>query len=269
MTPFIKVIIICIFTLLLILVNLRDFNYYYSDTIFKTRQIYHSLFYYLLNNNSLERPIDKTNKLALVTFENRKNEEYIDFHNKNITEYCKKWNYDYLFYDDCIHNVYWCKMFFVLDALKTGKYDYVVWLDSDTIIKNFDISFDTILNKYSSDIFLTYDNGDSLFCAGVFIIKNSTIGIEYIENCIKHYIPQCLNNSGTLKGLWAGLCYEQGIMNMLILDKYYKFTTCLPNNIVLNKKIKENMTICDSDAFILHLYESPNHLRAKCFNRYI
>ena len=29
--------------------------------------------------------------------QNRKNSEYIDLHNKNITDYCKKWDYEYLF----------------------------------------------------------------------------------------------------------------------------------------------------------------------------
>ena len=160
-------------------------------------------------------------------------------------------------------------MYFVLEALKTNKYDYVVWFDSDTIIKKMDISFDSIVNKYSSDIFVNYDNGDSLFCAGVFIIKNSLIGKTFIEKCIKYYRPRCNNKLGKLKGLWAGLCYEQGIMNKLILEEYYKYTTCLPNNIVLNKKINQSLTACDEDAFILHLYESPNELRSRCFNRYV
>ena len=264
-----KVLLICILALLLIIINLQDFNYYYNDIIFKTKQVYLSIIYHLLNNNLLETPINKVNKVAIVTFENRKNEEFINLHNKNITEYCKKWNYDYLFYDKCINNVYWCKMFLVLDALKTNKYDYVIWLDSDTIIKKMDVSIDSIVNKYSSDIFVNYDNGDSLFCAGVFFIKNSEIGKLFMEECIKYYQPHCVNNTGDLNGMWAGLCYEQGIMNKLIVDSFYKYTTCLPNNIVLNKKINSSMSICNYDTFILHLYNSPNSLRAKCFSKYI
>jgi hypothetical protein len=267
MSSSLKVIIICILTFFLIVINLKNFNYYYDDITFKTKQVFLSLFYYLLNNNLLEKPIEKNNKIAIVTFENR-NEKFVDLHNKNVNEYCKKWNYDYLFYNNCIHNVYWCKMYFVLEALKSNKYDYVLWLDSDTIIKKMDISIDSIVNKYSSDIFVNYDNGDSLFCSGVFIIKNSEIGIKYIEDCIKFNQAKCYNKKGKLKGLWAGLCYEQGAMNKLIIHKYYKYTTCLSNSLILNKKINSSMAICDSDVFILHLYESPNDLRTKCFQKF-
>jgi hypothetical protein len=217
----------------------------------------------------LDNPSDKINKIAIVTFENRKNDEYINLHNENITAYCKKWNYDYLFYDKCEHNVYWCKMHFVLDALKSGKYDYVVWMDSDTIIKNKNISIDLIVNKYSSDIFVSADGGISAFCAGVFIIKNSPIGISYMEKCINSQSDKCIIKSeNVMKGFWTGLCYEQGIMNMLIFDYFHKYTTCLPSNIIYNGKITETNNSCDIDTFILHLYISKSDLRAKCFKRY-
>jgi hypothetical protein len=72
-----------------------------------------------------------------------------------------------------------------------------------------------------------------------------------------------------LKGFWAGLCYEQGIMNKLIFDTYYKYTTCLPKNIIFNGKITENNDYCLADTFILHLYISDNKLRTKCFEKYI
>jgi hypothetical protein len=71
----------------------------------------------------------------------------------------------------------------------------------------------------------------------------------------------CFNNNGTLKGAWAGMCYEQGIMNILIADEYYKYTTLLSNNIIYNKNI------CKNDVFIMHLYASSPHDRYKCFTK--
>jgi hypothetical protein len=224
---------------------------------------------YLLNNNLLDKPLEKSNKIAIVTFENRNDLEYVNQHNQNITEYCKKWNYEYIFYDKCIHNIYWCKLYIVLDVLKTGKYDYVMWMDSDTIIKNSLISLDSIINKYSSDIYVNLDGGLSVFCAGVFIIKNSPIGISYLEDCIKLNNKKCMTSDKKLNGLWAGLCYEQGVMNKLIFDKYYNYTTCLPKYIVYNEWISEDMLTCDKDTFILHIYGSPNELRSKCFKRFL
>ncbi len=224
----------------------------------------------LLDNNLLDKPLDKKNRIAIITYENRKNLKYIELHNKNIAKYCKKWGYHYLFYDKCEHNIYWCKMYLVLNALNTGKYDYVMWLDSDTIIKNSNMSLDLIVNMYSSDIYVTIDNGKSIYNAGVFIIKNSPIGISYMEDCIKQYNKKCLDaTNNKLKGEWAGMCYEQGVMNELIFKKYYINTTCLPKYIVYNKNIDKTMKTCTVNTFILHLYASAEDLRTECFLRFV
>lgn len=263
------IIIFLIIAIILTLINIDDMKYYYQDVKYLAVVNWQKIFYSLLNKNLLDKPIEKVNKIAIVTFENRKSDEYIDLHNKSIKLYCEKWNYDYLFYDTCMHNVYWCKIHYVLDALKSGKYDYVLWMDSDTVIKNPNISMDLIVNKYSSDILVSSD-GTVAFCAGVFIIKNSPIGIEYIEDCINSKQSECIIKDGNiLKGLWAGMCYEQGVMNMLIFNKYFKYTTCLPSHIIYNGYINETNELCDIDTFILHLYGSKNELRSKCFKRFV
>jgi len=269
MSNFLLMMIIIIMTIILILINIEGMNYYYDDIKYTLKAQWQKLFYSLANNNLLDNPSDKVNKFAIITFENRKNNKYVELHNNNITSYCKKWNYDYLFFDKCEHNVYWCKMHFVLDALKSGKYDYVLWMDSDTIIKNKNISLDLIANKYSSDIFVSSDGGIAAFCAGVFMIKNSPIGISYIEKCINSYSENCvIKSENILKGFWTGLCYEQGIMNMLIFDYFYKYTTCLPSNIIYNGRLTQNNNLCNIDTFILHLYVTDNELRANCFSRF-
>jgi hypothetical protein len=259
--------IILFIAIILALSYFEDGQFYYNDI--KYFEESKSKKNYLLNNNMIDKPIRKNNKIAIITFENRKNAEYIDLHNKNVSAYCDKWNYKYLFYDHCIHNIYWCKMYYVLDALKTGNYDYVMWMDSDSIIKNTNISLDSIVNKYSSDIFVNLDGGDSVYCAGIFIIKNSPIGIAFMEDCIKQNIKECSTYNNNLKGIWAGLCYEQGTMNKLIFDNYYNNTTCLPQYLVYNVGIYESLESCNLDAFIIHLYGSDNKLRAKCFSRFV
>jgi hypothetical protein len=269
MNSYYIILIFIIIAITLILININDMKYYYQDFKYITIAKWQKIFNSLTNQNLLDKPIDKVNKIAIVTYENRKNNEYIDLHNKNIKSYCEKWNYDYLFYDICIHNVYWCKIHYVLDVLKSGKYDYVIWMDSDAVIKNQNISMDLIVNKYSSDIFVSSDDTVA-FCAGVFIIKNSPIGIEYIEDCINSKQQQCIiEGENMLKGLWAGMCYEQGVMNMLIFNKYFKYTTCLPSHIIYNGYINETNGICDIDTFILHLCGSNNELRSKCFRRFV
>jgi hypothetical protein len=222
----------------------------------------------LISNNKLKDASEKVNKICIVTFDNRANIPYIATHNKNLLDYCKKYNCNYKFYDKCKHNVYWCKIHMVLNELATGNYDYVVWMDSDTYIFNMGINFSDILNWYSSDIFVGSDNHTTydLINAGVFIIKNSSIGIKFLKECISYINPQCGSGSGTpeksenkLKGNWAGTCYEQGVMNILIADKYSNNTTVLPNDIIYN------FGKCRNNVFIMHLYNSSNDARDKCF----
>lgn len=128
----------------------------------------------LVSNNKITNHLQLKNNILIITFDNRKNQEYIKLHNENLEKYCKKWNFDYKFYDNCKENVYWCKIYMVLDALKnSNKYDYVIWMDSDTYIFNMDINLSNILNEYNSDIYIGLDNHMiyDIINAGVFIIK--------------------------------------------------------------------------------------------------
>jgi hypothetical protein len=141
-----------------------------------------------------------------------------------------------------------------------------MWLDSDTYIKNMNINLSKILNQYSSDIFIGSDNNkyNDLINAGVFIIKNSKIGKNFLEECISSLHYSCINSDGTLNGRWAGFCYEQGIMNLLIVDKYRKYTTILSNNLIFNNRE------CNDAVFIMHLHgqktdSNYNKKITKCF----
>ena len=216
----------------------------------------------LVNNNMLKNPIKRKNKILFITYDNRYQLKYVSIHNDNLNKYVKKYNYEYIFYKTCNKNVYWCKIYFVLDVLKTNNYDYVVWLDSDTIIKKFDIDFGDILNMFSSDIFVGSDNNSTynLINSGVFAIKNSIIGLNFLNDCINNINSDCMNFDGTLKGKWAASCYEQGVMNILIIDKYFNNTTILTNSIIFN------YNVCSNDVFIMHLYASSSNNRINCFN---
>ena len=205
--------------------------------------------------------IIKKNKILIITYDNRTDLSYIDIHNKNLTEYSKKWGFDYIFYDSCQYNNYWCKIHMLLDELNNDNYDYVMWMDSDTYIFNMDISLSDIFNNFSSDIFIGSDNNSNydLTNAGVFAIKNSYDGKQFLIDCINSFDSQCNKSNGELDGEWAGTCYEQGIMNVLISNKYFHNTTMLTNDLIFN------YNKCNNNVFIMHLYASSNDYRKKCF----
>jgi len=215
----------------------------------------------LLDNNKLAVPKRGKNRILIITFDDRPNVGYIAKHNENLQRYADRWNITYKFYDKCDYNVYWCKLHLVLDELESDKYDYVMWLDSDTFIKNMDIDLNDVLNGYSSDIFMGSDNHVfmSITNAGVFIIKNTDIGIQFVKDCINTLDKGCMMDDNTLRGIWAASCYEQGMMNIMIDKKYSQYTTMLPNNIIYNS------TICNNSTFITHLYGATPEERLQCF----
>lgn len=215
----------------------------------------------LINNNLKKNTTNEKYKILFITYDNRPDEKYIKLHNQNMKEYSKKYGHKYIFYNKCNENNYWCKVYMVLDALETNKYDYVIWMDSDTLIKDFDMDINKILNSYSSDILIGSDNNPKydLINSGVFIIKNTDIGIQFLRDCI-NYIPEvCIRKNGSLKGEWAASCYEQGTMNILIADQYAKYTTVLKNLLIFN------YNVCSDEVFIMHLYASSPNYRKHCF----
>jgi hypothetical protein len=111
------------------------------------------------------------------------------------------------------------------------------------------------------NIFIGNDNqpNHDLTNAGVFMIKNSIIGKRFLEDCMYYVNDRCFNKDGSLKGIWAATCYEQGVMNILIADNYSAYTTLLSNSIIFN------YSICSNDVFIMHLYASTSAKRKACF----
>lgn len=222
----------------------------------------------LLNNNKkkiiniMENP--QKYKICFVTFEDR-NEEYIDLHNKNVKKYCDKWGYEYIHVkkNDTSISPYWYKVFLVYDLMKTNKYDYVFWMDSDTVINNFNIDLgEDILEKYDSDIYVASDNIKyDVVNSGLFIVKNSEIGIRFMEDWIGEYDKICEKGDGYLRGVWAMSCYEQGNLNKLIFEKYSKNTTFLDGNIF------QNNNSCFEEVFVMHHYGGKKEKRAECFRK--
>jgi hypothetical protein len=269
-------VVILLFITLILTILIKDYNddtfdnfnnNFAKSKIYNNDMNYYKKFYNskkmhsLTNNNKLSEKKNKKNNILFITFDNRETTDYVMIHNSNINDYVKKFSYEYKYLNYCDKNVYWCKIYLVLEALMTNNYDYVVWMDSDTVIKNFNIDIGDIFNMFSSDIFIGFDNHKKygIINSGVFAISNSDIGKNFLSECINYVWDGCFNNNGTLKGKWAASCYEQGVMNILIDDKYYPYTTVLTNKVILN------FDICNDDVFIMHLYASSSEKRVTCF----
>ena len=142
-----------------------------------------------------------------------------------------------------------------------------MWIDSDTIILNNTINLNDFLNKYSSDLFFCDDNQSiEKINAGIFVIKNSRIGKQYINDCINNFCNQCIKTGEKkLKGRWAATCYEQGIMNLVLIKDYIPYSTCFSLQMVL---CSNNINVIKSinNIFILHYYDTNVQQRNVLFN---
>jgi hypothetical protein len=161
-------------------------------------------------------------------------------------DYANYHGYKYIFFDKYESEkkfpVFWQKLEILLDLLKDKNNDYVMWVDSDTLVAHPRVSLNIILNQSDSSIFIGKNEpykDNNAFCAGVFIIKNNDVGINFINDCINTYTnrPQCINDNQEyiLFGKWAGECYEQGIMNELINSKYSNDVYNIPEDYVKNQ----------------------------------
>ena len=142
----------------------------------------------------------------------------------------------------------------MLEMLNNSEYEYILWLDSDAFFTDFDVPLETLIEMSpNSSIYIGQDMSIiiKVYCAGVFLIKNDSIGKEFLKDCINTYIEtsHCkVNNKYSLNSSWAGECYEQGVMNHLIKTKYTENVFKIPYSFVLNHYLLSENTV------ISHIY---------------
>jgi hypothetical protein len=231
----------------------------------------------LINKNNLSKPINKKNKILIITFDDRPNVTYIKKHNENFKNYADKHGYEYkyehLYNQNLNTNPYWYKIYLVKYYLDTNLYDYVMWVDSDTIILDNSVDLNSYLNSYSSDLFFCDDNQlIEKINAGIFVVKNSKIGKQYLNDCINNFCVDCIKEGDKkLKGRWAATCYEQGIMNLILIKDYMNVSTIFSINMVL---CTNNLYLIDKinnihNIYILHYYDTSTMQRNILFSEII
>jgi len=237
-------------------------------------------------NTFTEVPLKKR-KILIITTENR-DDEYIKLHDINFDKYSKIHGYEYLRLDNCVKeesSIYWCKIHKVKQGLVSGKYDYVMWCDSDTIITDNQVSIDYFISKLGEPDIIFGNDHNGLHIniihninAGVFLIKNSEIGKSFIDDCLIEIAnkPWCIKD-GKEQGIWAGECYEQGVINNLIRTNKYKNKVCIDVEelFILNlSKLVENIPKIikkpiEKLGFILHLPGQSLNDRVNYFRKFV
>lgn len=155
---------------------------------------------------------------------------------------CETYHFDYKFFNKYHMDIppYWVKVFLLRDLLLSNIYDYIIWLDSDAVLHDYDpIKFDQILPK--DNIIMTAAKcpyGDQIFNAGVLIM--SKYSTDLVNDWCRLYNPSFWikeNNTWRSLGEWAGETYEQGSFVKYILPKYHHNIIIFPHSVMHNSSL--------------------------------
>ena len=186
-------------------------------------------------------------------------------------EYCKKYGYDFKYYVPFLHKLEplnlhncldpnndqprhasWSKLLATQLALDSEEnYDYIVYLDSDCIVKNFDISLESIIyGNENKNLIFFWDRPCTMNepNAGVYICKNNFNTKLMIEKWYNVNIPyQNINRIWEQSALW----------------KVYKgWQASDPNNVV----ILENINMVEKEnQYLRHITTGESHHRVTYF----
>lgn len=118
---------------------------------------------------------NKGNKSAIVSLRTPNTANWAQYAAVNQLAYAHQNKHDYLLYTDLvvIEDIpHWNKVKVLMELLP--KYDYLVWMDSDAIVTNFDKKFSSYINTHpNKSLFVCNDIGGWQLNTGVMILKNT------------------------------------------------------------------------------------------------
>ena len=122
-----------------------------------------------------DRPIDKFDSEFM-----RRNEAY-----------AKKYGYKYKFVNKGYTDLppYWRKVALVKKLLDTDQYKGILWLDTDAVIFNVNISLDSVGDKLKHFVKATNSSGNQIFNAGVWTVKGTDKGKKIMKKWMDMYDP--------------------------------------------------------------------------------
>lgn len=205
--------------------------------------------------------------IAVVSLATPNIESYASLSRLQREVYCKKHGYHYYDYWDSLDlskHPSWSRIYALREVLNSTsfKYDYVCWMDADTIITSLDFKLETVIETYSKSgdcIFISKDfNG---YNDGVHILKNTSTARNFLEDTEELY-------PDFKKHIW----WSQGAYMLLLRLSFYKNKVCqVPCN-VWNSYLdvyeyKNTINVWTPDSFILHLPVFSKERRTEIFKK--
>lgn len=197
------------------------------------------------------------NKIAIVSLHTPEISDFGIYSERSIQEYCEHQGYTFHIYRDKLDESFspnWSKAQILLNHI--DDHDYVIWMDSDTLVVDPSKTFEDIIKESNKDILACSDiGGNSKINSGVVIFKSS----DYSKNI--------LNNWHNFEGDKSDLYASGGDQEILV----YTISNADPdfNNVEIfpMDKFNTDPRFATEDSFILHFMAYP-HTFKKFFMSY-
>lgn len=157
-----------------------------------------------------------SSRVLVLQYDNRIPFPFPDLRNRNVN-YSNYHNYTYICETEkAAISPYWVKVELTLRYLKDGQFDYILWLDSDACVYDFNVYIESFFDNTKEFAFSRdHPSWSMLFNAGVYIVKRSNTTIRLFETWMSLYPSHRWSQGEEGEWIcaecdWAGSQYEQG-----------------------------------------------------------
>lgn len=238
--------------------------FFNNDRFGKHRKLFDWVKYLSLQIPMTQQPEDKFNcfnpfkKIAIVSLYTKEISEFAIYSEKNIKDYCEKQGYSFYVYRESLDknaSPNWSKSQALLNHI--DDHDYIVWMDSDTLIFNPEKKLESIIEKAPKKFILaTKDIGDHcMLNSGVLFFKSH----QYTKNLITKW----RDFNGDKSSLYASGGDQEILCEILRKSDGFGFN----RKIFEMNEFNTDPRLVNEDSFILHFMAYPYELK-KIFMSY-
>jgi hypothetical protein len=149
--------------------------------------------------------------------------DWVKYALQNHKAYCNKHNYSYILRNLPKTNriAIWEKIDLIKEVILSNKYDYIFWMDTDSIFTNFTIKIEDIINNTGEKYNFIFSGDTNIINSGHFIFKSCTWSLRELEKIWNIY-PAKYGMSGDNAALSVWLAGGNGNMSHQQQKIYYE-----------------------------------------------